>query len=285
MIYDCFSFFNEIELLEIRLNILDEVVDKFVIVEANKTHRGDDKEFIFEKNKQKFEKFLDKIIYVKVDDLCDLKKRDIENDGNNWYFENFQRDQIMKGLKDCMDDDIVIISDLDEIPKANIIKKYKKKGDGIWKLNLKMMYYFLNNLCVSKPNWQFGTRIGRFKDLKNPNEDLEIKPHFRHSKKGLPTYFRNCIGKRIKNAGWHFSYLGGVDAIIRKRKSIVENHLNNDDNMSREQILEKIKLGEDIFDRDEFKYKPVFLGFGFPRYIRKNKERYRDLIIKKRTFF
>lgn len=88
MIYDCFSFFNEIELLEIRLNILENTVDRFVIVEANHTHSGQPKEFIFENNKDKFEKFLHKIIYIKVAELTKITQKDTHIDGNNWLLEN-----------------------------------------------------------------------------------------------------------------------------------------------------------------------------------------------------
>lgn len=279
MIYDCFSFFNEIELLEIRLNILDEVVDKFVIAEANKTHTGKPKEFIFEKNKHRFEKFLHKITYIKIDKLPEINPKDNETDGNNWRLENFQRDQLMEGLKNCKDDDIVIISDLDEIPNPKVIKKYKKNGKRIWKLNQKMMYYFLNNLCITNPNWQHGTRIGRFGDLKDPKQDLYPKPHFRFSQKGLPTYFRNCLGKRIKNAGWHFSYLGGIDSIIKKRKAIAEQHLNDVKNMNRKEISKNIKEGKDILGRNEFKYRAIFVGISFPKYIRNNKKKYKHLML------
>ena len=101
MIYDCFSFFNELDILEIRLNVLYETVDYFVITEANKTHTGSKKEYVFEQNKERFSKFLDKIIYIKVDDLPDLESSETSSDGNKWLYENYQRDAIMRGLKDC----------------------------------------------------------------------------------------------------------------------------------------------------------------------------------------
>lgn len=280
MIYDCFCFFNEIDLLEIRLNVLERSVDKFVIVEADHTHTGQPKEFIFENNKDRFQKFLHKITYVKVDKLPKINQGNTEEDGNNWLLENFQRDQIMLGLKNCEDNDIVIISDLDEIPNPQIIKKYQKTGKGIWKLNQKMMYYFINNLCVTHPTWQHGTRMGKFKDLKDPKQDLPDKPHYRFSKKGLPTYFRFCLGKRIKNAGWHFSYLGGIEAIIKKRQAIAEQHLNSSTNMDPEEIKKAIIKGKDILGRNDFNYRPIFIGASFPKYIRENQKKYKNLIIK-----
>ena len=115
MIYDCFTFFNELDILELRLNILYKYVDKFVIVEGNKTHTGKDKDFIFEQNKNRFEKFLDKIIYIKVEDFPSLENSQTSEDGNKWLYENYQRDAIMRGLTECKDDDIIITSDCDEI--------------------------------------------------------------------------------------------------------------------------------------------------------------------------
>lgn len=148
MIYDCFTFFNELDLLEIRLNILNDFVDKFVLVEGNKTHTGNKKRFVFEENKQRFESFLDKIIYIKVDDFPQLDISAKDEFGNRWILENFQRDAIIRGLTNCKPNDIILISDVDEIPNPNAIKKYK---NGICVLEQKMMHYFLNNICVTTP--------------------------------------------------------------------------------------------------------------------------------------
>ena len=90
MIIDCFPFFNELDLLEIRLNVLNDVVDKFVLVEASKTQSLIDKPFYFEENKDRYSKFLDKIIHVKI---TDYPKKD------GWAMENYQRNCIVKGLQ------------------------------------------------------------------------------------------------------------------------------------------------------------------------------------------
>lgn len=107
-IYDCFTYFNEIELLELRLSVLDSFVDYFVLVEANKTFTNEDKEFHFEKNKHLFTDYADRIIYIKVDDM--------PNSDNAWDREKHQRNCIMKGLSRAHPDDLIIISDIDEIP-------------------------------------------------------------------------------------------------------------------------------------------------------------------------
>ena len=119
MIIDCFPFFNELDVLELRLNILDSVVDKFVLVEASKTQSLIDKPFYFEDNKDRFAKFLHKIVHIKV--------QDYPNEGG-WAMENFQRNCILRGLKhlDLNTHDIVGISDVDEIWNPDIITHIQK---------------------------------------------------------------------------------------------------------------------------------------------------------------
>ena len=116
-LYDCFSYWDEDLLLDLRLNILDDYVDYFVIVEGNKTWQNNPKELRFDI--KKFDKFKDKIIYVPVEDMPD---------GNNPYLrENFQRNCISRGLSKSLDDDLILISDLDEIPNPEKLNKFKKK--------------------------------------------------------------------------------------------------------------------------------------------------------------
>ena len=124
-IYDCFQFFNEENILDLRLNILDEFVNFFVIVESTTDHQGNKKKLNFDKDK--FKKFQKKIIYVVVEDTLDTIKK--PHLGQNSLVERHQRNSIMRGLKNCSDDDLVIISDVDEIPdlsKLNLLNKKKK---------------------------------------------------------------------------------------------------------------------------------------------------------------
>ena len=137
MIYDCFTFFNELDLLEIRLNTLNAVVDKFVLVEATLTHQGKPKPLYFDENKAKFESFSDKIIHIIVD-----KYPENTND-DAWIYERYQRNMIKEGLTNCKPDDVIIVSDIDEIPNPSKITEYKNKK-GIKVFKQKMYYYFLN---------------------------------------------------------------------------------------------------------------------------------------------
>src|SRR5208337_1996465 len=119
MIYDCFTFFNELELLGLRLHELAEVVDKFVLVEATKTHSNQPKPLHYQENRSRFGGFHDKIIHIIVDDLPDAK--------DPWVLENYQRNCIARGLVNCRPDDFLLISDLDEIPGATTVAKVSRE--------------------------------------------------------------------------------------------------------------------------------------------------------------
>ena len=116
MVYDCFPFFNELDLLEIRLNELDAVVDKFVLVEATRTFQKEPKPLYYEENKERFKKFEHKIIHVVVDEYPGFFAK--FRIPTAWDYDNHQKNQVKKALKDCKPDDDIIISDLDEIPSA-----------------------------------------------------------------------------------------------------------------------------------------------------------------------
>ena len=121
-IYDCIQFFNEENILDLRLNILDEFVNFFVIVESTTDHQGKTKKLNFDKDK--FKKFQKKIIYVVVDDTAEsIKKPHL---GQNSLVERHQRNSIIRGLKNCSDDDLVIISDVDEIPDLSKLSLFSK---------------------------------------------------------------------------------------------------------------------------------------------------------------
>lgn len=263
MIYDCFTFFNELDLLEIRLNILDKFVDKFVLVEMNQTFAGNGKSFVFEQNKERFKQFLDKIIYIKVSD-CPV--------GNPWEREVYQRNQISKGLEYAKDNDIILVSDLDEIPNPNVLKSY---SGGICVCRQYMMYYYINNICITDPYWYAGTRICFYKIFKNSPYKMYYKSNA-PTKAGTAQYLRMCTGKIIKNGGWHFSYLGGLEAISNKIKNFSHQEFNNTDFTDLNQIKLRVEHGKDLFDRPK-RYALLALTSFFPSYIVQNREKYKTL--------
>ena len=151
-IYDCIQFFDEENVLDLRLNILDEFVDFFVIVESTTDHQGKIKKLNFEITK--FKKFEKKIIYVVVDDTADIIKK--SHIGQNSLVERHQRNSILKGLKNCDDNDLVIISDVDEIPDLRKLNLFNKKNYAVF--SQKKYDYKLNLLNETEGDWH-GSKI------------------------------------------------------------------------------------------------------------------------------
>lgn len=271
-IYDCFTFFNELELLDIRLNILNDYVDKFVLVEAVKTFSNKDKELYYQNNKERFKKFEDKIIHVIVDDF---PKTD-----NAWVIESHQRNAISRGLTQCKDDDTIIISDLDEIPNHKAILRYKNRP-GIKAFKQKVFWYYLNNL--STDTW-YHAKMCSYKDFKHAlddwNEYSEYLP--REGNSGTTaSKIRMCKKyKVIKNGGWHFSYLGSAEQIALKIKSFSHQEFNSEEFNSVEKIKERIAAGKELFDRPGKTFKKVKITKrDYPAYIYKNREAFKDYIL------
>jgi len=268
-IYDCFSYWDEDLLLDLRLNILNDYVDYFVIVEGNKTWQNNSKKLRFDI--QKFSKFKNKIIYIPVEDMPD---------GNNPYLrENFQRNCIIRGLKKSSPDDLIVISDLDEIPNPKALNKFKP--------NMKFavfkqmhFYYKFNMHSTVNPFW-YGSRICVKKYLKSPQwlRDLKFKkrPFWRLDK------FR--LNNIIENGGWHFCNLKSPDELLYKYQNLCETndpYIFNEKidlkYLDVEEIKKKIILGDDIIGRNE-KYKVIEINENFPDFIKKNKDKYKNWII------
>ncbi len=268
-IYDCFQFFDEEHILDLRFNILNEYVNFHVIVESTTDHQGNSKKLNFDSSK--FKKFKDKIIYIVVDDTAEkIKKPHI---GGESLVEQHQRNSIMKGLKNSNDDDLIILSDVDEIPdlsKLNIFNKKKKYAV----FSQRMFAYKLNLLNQTENNWH-GSKICLKKNLKSPQwlRNLKFKkyPFWRLDKpKNLQI---------IENGGWHFSYLQKPENISRKIKSFAHGEFNKINFTNQKSIEEKIKMGKDIFDRG-ISYKKVNIDSSFPQYILENKEKFKEWIIE-----
>ena len=266
-IYDCIQFFNEENVLDLRLNILDEFVNFFVIVESTTDHQGNTKKLNFDINK--FTKFKKKIIYIVVEDTAEAIKK--PHLGQNSLVERHQRNSITKGLTNCDDNDLVIISDVDEIPDLNKLNFFDKKNYAVF--CQKKFDYKLNLLNETEGEW-YGSKICLKKNLKSPQwlRDLKFKkyPFWRIDK------IRNL--QIIKDGGWHFSYLQSPDNIVKKVMSFSHGEWNKPELANQKNIEEKIRLQKDIFDRG-FTYSKVEIDQTFPKYIIENKEKLKEWII------
>lgn len=279
MIYDCFTFFNELDLLEIRLNILKDVVDKFVLVEAGETHTGKPKPFYFKANEERFGAFKDKIIYVGID------KFPAGHDA--WWNENYQRNMILEGLKYAKPDDVIMISDLDEIPKPTIVLQNIGDG-GLVRFNHISYGLYLNLKDVRCRN-MCGTVMLPYSKLVSAFDGVDV-PYNEFLPKDLNagttvTKVRRCRfpksrgGERvIKKAGWHFTCLGGANALITKMRAAAPHHgFDPDDSgLTIDYMTKCLERGQGpALKMNCF---AVPLDETFPRYILDNQDKYSHLI-------
>lgn len=281
MIYDCFTFFNELELLELRLNELAGVVDKFVVVEATRTFSNQPKPLYFQENRARFAKFAGQIIHVVVNDSPDT--------ADAWEVQRMQRNCIGRGLAQCRPDDWVLVSDLDEIPRASAVEKaarenpfktdpfsnavhatlnsafirsiFHRKGfrqrlrrnhPYVLKFEQDHYCYFLN--CRSAVI-SYGTRMMRYRDFSCAEE------------------LRYTGYKIVKNGGWHFSWMGGVERMQKKMAACSHREHDQPQFNSPEHIIRAINAGRSLFE-DKVKLEFIPLNDSFPRDVVGHPEKY-----------
>ena len=286
---DCFMYYDEDLILDIRLNMLNKFVSFFVICEANFNHNGSKREFQFDI--KKFSKFKDKIIYIPLNEQPKNLKRINDSDNlniknskildNALLRENFQRNYLLNKIKDFNNEDLIIISDLDEIPNLeNFV--YKSK---ITFFEQKMFYYKLN-LIHRNFKW-YGSKIVKKKHLINPQWLRNIK-----SKKypiwRLDIFFSktkyNSINF-IKDGGWHFTNIKSAEKINHKMKNFLH-HLEYEESGLDVKDVEKIIAEKKVFydhkaDKRKKKWNAqIYLEKEsdqfLPEYILKNKTKFRD---------
>jgi hypothetical protein len=250
-IYDTTIFFNELDMLETRLHILEDVVDHFVVCEAPETHSGQTKPFYLWENWQRFARWHKKLIYVRTGDLT-------AHSDNSWLRERYHRSQIAQGLTGARDGDWVIVADVDEIPSPQSVKALRSlSADGV-KFELEMFYYDLNHRV--KQGWSIGA----------------CRKMYGHD----PNMIRTQEGIRSVtfHGGWHFSYFGGAQQVVNK----VDAFMHADDPVIRDLprdpvlIADKMAAGVDLYGRD-MQIERVPLSDTLPRYILENVEKYRAM--------
>lgn len=243
---DAFTFFNELDILEIRLAELYDVIDLFVLVEATHTHKGDPKPLYYAESRQRFARYFDKIRHVVVGDL--------PRGGGLpaiWRREMTQRQRIADGLGDVPDDAIVLISDLDEIPRREAVALLRAQGipDGmVVTLEQRLHYYNVNTHCVSL-TWT-GTRAARCADVKAITPDGVRWAGLYHA--GRTTGARSTeypLFGKLEHAGWHLSYFGDAAHIQKKMGAFLHQELVSDENSDPAVIEQRMATGADIWGR------------------------------------
>ena len=264
-IYDCFQYFNEDHMVDLRMNILDPYVDFFVISESTKTHQGHNKKINFDiKN---FPQFKDKIKFLVAD--YDKKINFENHTGGESIIEQHQRNYLINGLKDAYPEDLIILSDSDEIPDLSKIKNISRNKKFI-AFSQKMFMYKLNLLNVEESGW-IGSKITKKKNISSMQDLRNLKfknyPFWRIDKRHL----------QIIEGGWHFSFMQTPNQILKKIKSFSHGEFNNS-LLNENSIEEKILKNEDIFNRG-FTLKRIDLNENFPKYIYNNQEKFSKWII------
>lgn len=256
MIYDCFSFFDELMLLEIRLKELYPVVDKFVLVEATHTHSGNPKRLYYNEvaDNEVFAPFKDKIIHI---------VHEMEPKPDRWANENAQRLAMAQGLSDAQPDDIIIVSDIDEIVRRKVVP-YMEKAFGPTRLLMKFYYYYFNCRVMNK-DW-FYAAFCRFKDFR----DAQV---LRMDSNG---YHKQILSE----AGWHFSYLVKPEDIPKKLESFAHAEFDTDYFKDVDRLKELVEVGQDILHRGYMKFSTESLDA--PLCVMENREKYGDFIKPKK---
>jgi beta-1,4-mannosyl-glycoprotein beta-1,4-N-acetylglucosaminyltransferase len=264
-IYDCFQYFNEDHMVDLRLNILNEYVDFFVISESTKTHQGNSKKLNFKINN--FSKFKNKIKYIVADYKENINFKN--HAGGESLIEQHQRNSLIEGIKDARLNDLIILSDSDEIPDLTKLNQIKA-GSKFTAFSQMMFMYKLNLENLGEKNW-IGSKITLKKNITTMQalRDLKFKkyPFWRIDKKNL----------QIIQGGWHFSFLQTPQNIKKKIQSFSHGEFNIDSFVDEEKIKEKITQGIDIFDRGH-KLNKIEIDSRFPNFILKNKDKLSDWI-------
>ena len=242
-IYDGFMFFNEIDVLEIRLAETYDAITKFIIVEGARKINGEPNEkMYFTNNKERYAKYMDKIIHVVVDEFPENPKKD------PWEFERHLRDSIASQWSELNDRDIVMVSDCDEIPRASVISNYKLK-DGFSSLVQNIYYDYLNNYS------------GRW-------EWVKILPYYL-ARNMTPCQIRYTEAQnKIQNGGWHFTFLGGAEKIREKITSYAHQEYNTPEYL--DGIEDALETGKDIFKREGVTKTAIPIDNSFPKFVQDN---------------
>ena len=270
MVYDCIPFFNELDILNLRLHILDPYVDKFIIEEATVTFSGEPKELCFEKNKELFAPFLSKIEYIVVDNS--------PVDVTTHERDKFQKNALERGLLDASPEDVILLSDVDEIPNPEVLKEI------IHHLAQRMFYCYLNmeevsgNLLsitgefpgVARRKW-LGTKIFSKKSIPGGGI-IELRQASVTAPEAV----------RVENGGWHFGYMGSrQERDVARRigtKVVAAAHQEYNDTDLLAEAKDRLILGEDLFGRDA-KFTRVEIDESYPLYLREHLSEYDYLVM------
>lgn len=260
-IYDCFTFYNEFELLELRLEQHWDHVDYFVIVESDHTFQNQPKPYLLKDNWGRFAKWHSKIRLVTVESECHA---------NPWDNERNQRDAITMGLDDAEPSDMIIIGDVDEVLRANTLKIIRTGARDIYGFRMPLFNFKLNYMLVTT-----GSRFcvwngaSRYDMLGSP----ETFRQSRHMLNGFPLGYKDDTLAIIEHAGWHWTYFGNEDFAKTKIQGFAHSETNKPEILDQLDITASIADGRGIIRTDaEYRFAPVTVDNYFPDIVKSHKE-------------
>jgi hypothetical protein len=258
-VFDCFTFFNELDMLELRLNELYDKVEFFVLAEAPVTFQGKPKPLFYGENKHRFADFADKIIHLVIMDMPASQ--------NAWDREHFQRNALRRGLAKAAADDIVIISDADEIVSRDAIDILRVTS-GFTQLNMPMYQYYMN--LREQHGWSkvFAFTCGLLPEI----------PDFNWVRTSQAEAYEKFAGRNRKmfNAGWHFTYLGGAESIRQKLQAFSHTEAWFQHMASPGGIEAQLAAGYEVGNSWNFA-RYCEIDSSYPTHVQNNVKKYTDL--------
>lgn len=282
MVYDCFQFFNELDILKMRMNIMNDVADKFVVSESTVTFSGDSKPLYYAENKDLFEPFNKKVVHIIVDDT--------PMDTTPFMRDSHQKCAVKRGLDGASKDDIVIFSDVDEIPNPEVVKKVLDNFDPnkIYALAQRNFYCYVD---MEETTGNLLSITGEFPGVEGKDRKwlgtkiCTVGMLDRFTTEQLRDKEQQPLMERVPNGGWHFSYMGGnsktsaTKRVQYKIQSAAHQEYNTREYLWN--VHRNIKKHKDILGR-ESNFEIVPIDESFPEYLRTHQDEYKHLIYPKK---
>ena len=256
-IVDGFMFYNELKLLKYRLALLYPVIDHFVLVEATHTHKGNPKRLYFQENKDEFKEYMDKIVHVIVEDMPYHQDNINYKKGDAWKNEEHQRNGIARSIDklDLASEDLILITDVDEIPDPIMISQLRASGISYPMMSLKQDIYYYNLHTQQSTPWFLGKLIVYWFYLRNKWTLSEIR-----KLQNIPF---------LPSGGWHLSYFGDASLIQNKLQQFAHHEYSGENYTNQKTIQARIDSSSDLFGRPTDVFTRIELkdnGYLPPRY-------------------
>lgn len=276
-VYDAFIFYNELDILEIRLHKLYPVVDRFIIVEGSKTYTGGDKVPNFAVNMQRYRRFWDKIEYVYVDDWPESE--------DPWERERHQRNALFRKNGSLSDDDFIILSDVDEIPSREAVARLRSAPANFYAFQQELSYFKFDYIHTSLLLHQKCCSIAIRKKAIGGLSGEQCRASRIEKVRGIETGLSSTqAGINVfESAGWHASYLGDVDFVRNKIKNFSHQELNNEDFLRGIDIEKIINSEGDLFGRPDESWQIASRPIPVPHLIKEDLTRFGHMMIDEKN--